>query len=161
MLCFALCRWKQATVTWERSVPNCYADMTKPSVSQHHWTPFVLHFCSLVLLNRVFTRTKFRPFICNQIQILESGCEVASTTLMVLLVLCAGMGRVLRLLGHDAGLLRRRGTQVLPLPVAQHLQGRSPRPPVASGRQIIAVDSSVVDLCLHESAAKIHDAVSL
>ena len=109
----------------------------------------------------MFTRTKFRPFICNQIQILESGCEVASTTLMVSLVLCAGMGRVLRLLGHDAGLLRRRGTQVLPLPVAQHLQGRSPRPPVASGRQIIAVDSSVVDLCLHESAAKIHDAVSL
>ena len=75
---------------------------------------------------------------------------------MVLLVLCAGMGRVLRLLGHDAGLLRRHGTQVLPLPVAQHLQGRSPRPPVASGsRQIIVLDSSV-DLYLYESAAKIH-----
>jgi hypothetical protein len=48
------------------------------------------------------------------------------------------MDRVLRLQGHDAGLLRRGGAQVLPLPVAQHLQGRSPRPPVAcSGRQII------------------------
>ena len=116
--------------------------------------------CSLVLLNIVFTRTKFRPFIRNQIQILKMSKQLPIFFQRDALQAAAKL-LVLRLLGHDAGLLRRRGTQVLPLPVAQHLQGRSPRPPVASGRQIIAVDSSVVDLCLHESAAKIHDAVSL
>ncbi|XP_020403177.1 putative RING zinc finger domain superfamily protein isoform X3 [Zea mays] len=44
----------------------------------------------------------------------------------------AGMGRVQRLQGHDAGLLRHGGPQVLPLPVPQHLPGGTPRPPVAT-----------------------------
>ena len=42
----------------------------------------------------------------------------------------AGLDRVQRLQGHDAGFLRRGGPQVLPLPVPQHLPGGSPCPPV-------------------------------
>eukprot|EP00267_Zea_mays_P032981 XP_008667064.2 putative RING zinc finger domain superfamily protein isoform X5 [Zea mays] len=49
-----------------------------------------------------------------------------------LLVHGKGMGRVQRLQGHDAGLLRHGGPQVLPLPVPQHLPGGTPRPPVAT-----------------------------
>jgi hypothetical protein len=51
----------------------------------------------------------------------------------------AGMGRVQRLQGHDAGLLRRGGPQVLPLPVSQHLPGGTPRPPVATTNHVIVV----------------------
>lgn len=49
----------------------------------------------------------------------------------------AGMGRVQRLQGHDAGLLRRGGPQVLPLPVPQHLPGGTPRPPVATTTSLL------------------------
>ena len=53
---------------------------------------------------------------------------------LMLVCVCGGVGagldRVQRLQGHNAGLLRRGGPQVLPLPVPQHLPGGSPCPPV-------------------------------
>jgi len=49
----------------------------------------------------------------------------------------AGLDRVQRLQGHNAGLIRRGGPQVLPLPVPQHLPGGSPCPPVATFGRLI------------------------
>jgi hypothetical protein len=63
----------------------------------------------------------------------------------------AGLDRVQRLQGHDAGLLRRGGPQVLPLPVPQHLPGGSPCPPVVL---LFWMEGSSVHGC-DVSAAKI------
>lgn len=84
---------------------------------------------------------KFRPFIHNpdsntgkleEVAKKNSEINLREAANTMLLVVCTGMDRVQRLQGHDAGLLRRGGPQVLPLPVAQHLQGRASCPSVAS-----------------------------